>query len=496
MTQPSQYLGNPTPGDGHIPASAMPTAKSGNFLSFFGLRRNPFNVNPDPRDLFWTPQTIRALSELTGAIESGKSLIVLTGEVGTGKTTLINHLLNSLRERELPVAFVFNSHLDIDNLFDFILADFGIKEDLSHPRNVRKTLHDWLYARRRAGHRPVLIVDEAQGLTFPVLEEIRMLLNLEVEGEKLIQIMLAGQPELDFTLAKPQLLQLRQRISLRCHTAALTVAETHDYIHRRLEFGGAQPDAGFAPEALDAIYFYSGGTPRVINLLCEQALMRAHRERILPATAQIVEEVAREFQFDEFKPFPRSVSFAPQAVADILSMPASPTKMRMSAMASRAVQQTATESPAAGAHLFIPNRGLPSMPAPSGILRARELAPAAAIQPILEPPPPQPASPAPQPIPAPAKIIAVEPIVATHWTGAGPAASPKPLLPPTQSIAAPAKTIALEPIVATHRASAAPPAAARIAATPRPAWQQTQRLISATSRWLRQPMRPAQARRG
>jgi general secretion pathway protein A len=458
MTQPSQHLGNSTPGNGHIPASVMPTVKSGNFLSFFGLRRNPFNVNPDPRDLFWTPQTIRALSELTGAIESGQSLVVLTGEVGTGKTTLINHLLHSLRERELPVAFVFNSHLDIDNLFDFILADFGIREDLSRPRNVRKTLHDWLYARRRAGFRPVLIVDEAQGLTFPVLEEIRMLLNLEVEGEKLIQIMLSGQPELDFTLAKPQLLQLRQRISLRCHTAALTLAETHDYIHRRLEFGGAQPDIAFEPEALDAIYFYSGGTPRVINLLCEQALMHAYRETILPATAEIIEEVAREFQFDEFKPFPRSMSFATPTVADILPMPASPTKMRMSALASRGIQ-AAGEAPAARAHVLISNHGLPAMPAPSGILRARELAPLATFEPVVEP-------------------------------------SPKPAPPAPPSIAAPAKPIAAALTVATHAPRTAPPVATRMGAALQPAWQQTQRLISAASRWLRQPMRPAQARRG
>jgi general secretion pathway protein A len=474
MTQPSELPGNSISGNGHIPASALKPASSGNFLATFGLRRNPFNVSPDPRDLFWTPQTIRALSELTGAIESGKSLVVLTGEVGTGKTTLINHLLNSLRERELPVAFVFNSHLDIDNLFDFILADFGIKEDPSRPRNVRKTLHDWLYARRRAGQRPVLIVDEAQGLTFPVLEEIRMLLNLEVEGEKLIQIMLSGQPELDFTLAKPQLLQLRQRISIRCHTAALTIAETHEYIHRRLEFGGAQPDGVFAPEALDAIYFYSGGTPRVINLLCEQALMRAHRERISPVSTQIIEEVAREFQFDEFKPFPRSISFGPPTVADILPMPASPTKMRMSAMASRGIE-AAMEVPAALARVSISSPGLPSIPAPSGILRARELAPVATIQPVVAAIPPA--------------VAIVQPVV-------GPPPSPKSPSPAPQSIAVPAKPIAVKPIVvAAHPASVAPPVATRIGAALHPAWQQTQRLISTASRWLRQPMRPTLIRR-
>lgn len=243
MNRPTELRGSPAPDKGHFPGNIPATGNGGNFLSFFGLRHNPFNVNPDPRDLFWTPQTLRAVSELTNAVESRKSLIVLTGEVGTGKTTLINHLLNSLRERNLPVAFVFNSHLDIDNLYDFILADFGIKENPAHPRNVRKTLHDWLFARRRAGQHPILIVDEAQGLTFQVLEEIRMLLNLEVDGEKLIQIVLSGQPELDLTLAKPQLLQLRQRISLRCKTASLTIAETHDYVHRRLEFGGAQARA-------------------------------------------------------------------------------------------------------------------------------------------------------------------------------------------------------------------------------------------------------------
>jgi general secretion pathway protein A len=454
MTQPGEHLGNSISGNGHIPASARRPAGSGNFLSFFGLRRNPFNVSPDPRELFWTPQTSHALSELTGGLESGKSLIVLTGEVGTGKTTLINHLLNSLRERDLPVAFVFNSHLDIDNLFDFILADFGIKEDMSHPRNVRKTLHNWLYARRRAGRRPVLIVDEAQGLTFPVLEEIRMLLNLEVEGEKLIQIVLSGQPELDFMLAKPQLLQLRQRISLRCRTAALTIEETHDYILRRSEFGGAQPDGVFAPEALDAIYFYSGGTPRVINLLCEQALMRAHRERISPVSTPIIEEVAREFQFDEFKPFPRSLSFAAPTVAEILPMPASPTKMRMSAMAARAVEPPPEIPPTKVA-------SLPPLPAPAGLLRARELAPFAASQPA----------------PRPAVLL-------------------KPPSPASRPTSTPPKPIAAEPNLAGQPASPGPSRMTRIAAPLRPAWQQIQPLISAASRWLREPMRTSNVRRG
>jgi general secretion pathway protein A len=450
MTQSSELLGSPMSGNGHIPGSALMSGNGGNLLSFFGLRRNPFSVSPDPRDLFWTPQTVHALSELSGGLEAGKSLIVLTGEVGTGKTTLINHLLNSLREREIPVAFVFNSHLDIDNLFDFVLADFGIKEDVSRPRNVRKTLQDWLYARRRVGQRPVLVVDEAQGLTFPVLEEIRMLLNLEVEGEKLIQIVLSGQPELDMTLAKPHLLQLRQRISLRCHTAALTLEETHDYIQRRLEFGGAQPDRLFAPEALDAIYFYSGGTPRVINLLCEQSLMHAYRERLSLVSTHIVEEVAREFQFDDFKPFPRSVSFTTPTVAEILPMPASPAKMRMSALAARAVEPSVDVSAALASPALVSpalaSLALASLPAPAGLLRARELSPVAAIAAVAEPPQ--------QPLP-----LAPEPSAPT-------------------------------PVAMT------PPLTTRIAVALGPGWRHIQRLISASSHWLRQPMRPTQPRRG
>jgi general secretion pathway protein A len=454
MNRPSEVLGSTAPSTGHLPGYDPMTGNGGNFLSFFGLRRNPFAVNSDPRDLFWTPQTLHALSELTNAVETRKSLVVLTGEVGTGKTTLINCLLNSLRERELPVAFVFNSHLDIDNLYDFILADFGIKEDLSRPRNLRKALQDWLFARRRAGQHPILIVDEAQGLTFQVLEEIRMLLNLEVEGEKLIQIVLSGQPELDVTLAKPQLLQLRQRISLRCKTAGLTIAETHDYVHRRLEVAGAQLERVFAPEALDAIYFYSGGTPRVVNLLSEQALLRAHSSGLLPVPSQTVEEVAREFQFDDFKPFPRSLDFGPTAIADILPMPSSPTKMRMAAMAAREL---------------IPQVEIPPAPVP-----ASGPAPQPTPRMALLPPPPSAKSVSTLPVPAPMQAPA--PVSAASRT-------PSPVGSAPHREGQPA---AIAPGLSFMT---------RIGILVRPAWQFAQRLIATSSRWLRQPMRPAQVRR-
>jgi len=272
------------------------------YKHFFGLRENPFNVNPDPRYLFLTPQTREALDELTYGIQARKGLILLTGEVGTGKTTMINRLLDWLRQQQTPTAFIFNSHLEISHLFDFILADFGVPFDARLEGNALMRLNQWLFERYRAGETPVIIVDEAQGLPDHVLEEIRMLLNLETPSEKLLQIVLVGQPELEARLKRPELRQIKQRITLRCNTAALTLKETHDYIQARLHIAGANGKPVFASQAMDAVHFYSRGIPRVINLLCEHALINAYVEHIQPVPAPIVAEVAREFQFDDITP--------------------------------------------------------------------------------------------------------------------------------------------------------------------------------------------------
>jgi general secretion pathway protein A len=277
------------------------------YKHFFGLRENPFNVNPDPRYLFLTPQTQEALDEMTYGIRSRKGLILLTGEVGTGKTTLINRLLDLLREERTPTAFIFNSHLETSELFDFIMADFGIAFDSRLKGNALMRLNQWLIERFRAGATPVLIVDEAQGLPNQLLEEIRMLLNLETSHEKLLQIILSGQPELEERLKRPDLRQLKQRIMLRCKTAALTLEETPRYIESRLQIAGGGGKPVYAPEAVDAVHFYSRGIPRVVNLLCEHALINAYVEQVQPVPAHIVEEIAREFQFDDIKPVAASI---------------------------------------------------------------------------------------------------------------------------------------------------------------------------------------------
>jgi type II secretory pathway predicted ATPase ExeA len=272
------------------------------YNTFFGLHESPFNSNPDPRFLYLTGRTRAAMDELTYGIQGRKGFILLTGEAGTGKTTLIQYLLNWLRARRMPTAFIFNSHLNPNHLFDFIAADFGIPADHRLNNNMLMRLNGWLIERFRAGETPVLIIDEAQGLSFELLEEIRLLLNLETASEKLLQIVLAGQPELDQKLKRPELRQLRQRITLRCNTAAMSIAEMRGYIAERLRIAGATGAPIFASEAMDAVYFYSLGIPRTINLLCEHSLVNAYAEQSRVVLARMVEEAAHEFLLDEREP--------------------------------------------------------------------------------------------------------------------------------------------------------------------------------------------------
>src|SRR5271165_4215152 len=204
------------------------------YKSFFGLKENPFNVNPDPRFLFLTQQIEEALAGLMYGIQTRKGFITLTGEVGTGKTTRMNS----------------------NHLFDFILAEFEISCDSRTKSQQLMKLNQWLLERYRNGETAVVIVDEAQNLSYPVLEEIRLLTNLETSTDKLLQIVLSGQPELEEKLKLPQLRQMRQRIMLRCKTVPLTKDQTRDYIAERLKIAGAAPGGQplFSPAALEAIH--------------------------------------------------------------------------------------------------------------------------------------------------------------------------------------------------------------------------------------------------
>jgi general secretion pathway protein A len=269
------------------------------YKSFFGLKENPFNVNPDPRYLFMTKQMEEALSGLVYGIQTRKGFVTLTGEVGTGKTTLINRLLNWLHKVQTKTAFLFNSRMNTTQFFDFVLAEFGISCETHTKSQQLMQLNQWLLDRFRVGQTAVLIIDEAQNLSLPVLEEVRLLTNLETSTEKLLQIVLSGQPELDEKLKLPELRQLRQRIMLRCRTSPLNKEQTHDYIAERLRIAGATGELIFGPKAIETIHMYSMGIPRVINLLCEHSLINAYVEQQRPISAKIVEEVAHEFQLGE-----------------------------------------------------------------------------------------------------------------------------------------------------------------------------------------------------
>jgi type II secretory pathway predicted ATPase ExeA len=269
------------------------------YKEFYGLRANPFNVNPDPRYLFLTRHTEEALACLTYGIQSRKGFVLLTGEVGTGKTTLINKLLEWLRLQQVATAFIFNSRLNTVQFLDYMMADFGIPSDSKSKSQVLLRLYNWLLDRYRAGETAVLIVDEAQNLTDEVLEEIRMLTNLETFTEKLLQIVLVGQPELEQKLKQPHLRQLRQRLTLRAKTHPLTLEETKAYVQQRLRIAGSSGQQIFDPDSLLAIHHYSNGIPRVINLLCEHCLVSAFVDQQRVVGAAVVEVVARDFDLSD-----------------------------------------------------------------------------------------------------------------------------------------------------------------------------------------------------
>ena len=269
------------------------------YKEIFGLRANPFNVNPDPRYLFLTRHTEEALACLTYGIQSRKGFVLLTGEVGTGKTTLINKLLEWLRAQQVPTAFVFNSRMNVPQFLDYMMADFGIPCETRSKSQILLKLYNWLLERYRTGETAVLIVDEAQNLADEVLEEIRMMTNLETFTEKLLQIVLVGQTELEQKLKQPNLRQLRQRLTLRAKTHPLSLEETKAYIQQRLRIAGSNGQQIFEPEALQAIHRYANGIPRVVNLICEHCLVSAFVDQEKAVKSSVVDAVARDFDLGD-----------------------------------------------------------------------------------------------------------------------------------------------------------------------------------------------------
>lgn len=271
------------------------------YKNFYKLQSSPFGTSPDPRFLYMMPHTREALACLEYGISARKGFTVLTGEVGTGKTTLLRRALSSFSSRRVSTAFVFNPRLDTLDFLEFVMTDFGIVPATRTKSGMLLQLNRWLIERFRMEETCVVVVDEAQNLSWELLEEIRLLTNLETSSEKLLQIVLSGQPELEEKLRHPSVRQLRQRVSLWCRTQSLSVSQTHAYVAERLRIAGSTEQI-FSSEALDLVHRYSRGIPRVINLLCEHSLIVGYVEQRPQITPAIVEGVAVELEL-ETQPF-------------------------------------------------------------------------------------------------------------------------------------------------------------------------------------------------
>jgi general secretion pathway protein A len=283
------------------------------FETFYGLKANPFTVNPDPRYLYLTRDTREALSCLAYGVRNRKGFALLTGGVGTGKTTVLNKFMEWLLAQRVTTAFIFNPRLNITEFLDYMMADFGIPSETNEKGRVLFRLNRWLLNRYEAGQTAVLIIDEAQNLTTEVLEEIRLLTNLETSTDKLLQIVLCGQPELELKLKLPSLRQLWQRITLRCHTRPLTAEELAAYIKQRLAIAGANGMPVFRADALDAVYRYSRGIPRVTNLLCEHALISGFVDQERPISESTIRAVAEDLELQDTGMNAQEIDTAPDS---------------------------------------------------------------------------------------------------------------------------------------------------------------------------------------
>ena len=288
------------------------------YKAFFGFTENPFNMSPDPSFLFRSAQHEEALANLIYGVQSRKGFVVLTGEVGTGKTTMLECLRDFLGAQQMTYASLFNSRLTVPQFFEMVAYDFGLHCTRTSKTEVLFALNEMILERANLGRTTVLIVDEAHNLDWEVLEEIRLLGNLENRRGKLLQIVLAGQPELDRKLEAPDYRQLKQRIALRCVLQPFGLEETVDYIRSRLARAGMPDQTVFPPEILQEIHYRTQGIPRIINGLCDNLLLTAFALESKVATAEMLDEVTADMrlQWPGQRPFRPDPGFAERTLRE------------------------------------------------------------------------------------------------------------------------------------------------------------------------------------
>jgi general secretion pathway protein A len=265
------------------------------YKEFYNLQRNPFEITPDPSFLFLTRRHREALSTLYYGVQRRKGFVVLTGEVGTGKTVLVGYLLRLFKQNGIACAYVFNSRLSALGFLQYVALDLGLNVAGRNKAVLLHELNRYLIARYQKKLTTVIVVDEAHSLATDVLEEVRLLTNLETAEQKLLQVLLVGQPELAQRLDSFELRQLKQRVALRTYLEPLDLDETRGYIRRRLHVAGGQPDSNLIPEAtIAAVYHFSGGIPRLINTICENALVTTFARQLSCVPPEIIAETARD----------------------------------------------------------------------------------------------------------------------------------------------------------------------------------------------------------
>jgi general secretion pathway protein A len=268
------------------------------YKAFFGFTKNPFNMSPDPSFLFRSSQHEEALANLIYGVQSRKGFIVLTGEVGTGKTTMLECLRDFLNAQQIAFASLFNSRLTVEQFFELLAYDLDLRCNRLSKTEVLLSLNNMLLERANVARTTVLIVDEAHNLEWDVLEEIRLLGNLENRKGKLLQIVLAGQQELDRKLDAPEFRQLKQRISLRCALQGFDLSDTVAYVNSRMARAGLKGQTVISPQLLEELHYRAQGIPRVINAICDNLLLTAFAMESRIATLAMLDEVVADMRLE------------------------------------------------------------------------------------------------------------------------------------------------------------------------------------------------------
>ncbi len=268
------------------------------YNAFFGFAESPFSLSPDPAFFYRSEQHEEALANLVYGVQARKGFIVLSGEVGTGKTTMLECLRDYLESQYIEFAFLFNSRINVEQFFEMIAYDLDLPCTRTSKTEVLFALNELLVEQAQDGRTVVLIVDESHNLEWDVLEEIRLLGNLENRNGKLLQIILAGQPELDRKLDAPNLRQLKQRIVLRCNLQPFTLRDAVEYMQSRLEKAGLENQTIFSEELMAEIHLRAQGIPRVINAICDNLLLTAFAAEQKTCSVDMLDEVSKDMRLE------------------------------------------------------------------------------------------------------------------------------------------------------------------------------------------------------